>query len=312
MLLRVSSYFPRQKTQKAIVTWLALICKTTDSNSVRISAAKGVVTVSRRIRHTQTRKEYVRSFLLQLTQGTACERKAVVECAEAGLETYSPEEFENLFSEIVLSLVKDPEAEVRLRLASTLPRLAPQCQGHTGFEEALVLLRSDEDAHVLACMTDFVSCASAHLVQYRQDTPMLRKRRREECSFFTREPTDNSRNLVRSHSWAIAEHFSISPSAGTKVHDDKKPSPKSAGISEMTYSSADASGRSVQSTEVWGICSQGKESTPVPVPDKPDSKSEVRQVADEASLAHKKDVPQKKYSMSRLASRLRRMAVWRK
>lgn len=111
-----------------------------------------IATCLRYIPDVKERFEMTRRFSIEWGQGAVFwMRIAFLDAAEAAVVVYSRCLFRDTFGKEVLRLALDQVSNVRLRLASLLPRLAPACNQMEEFHSALEALKRDEDVDI-ACI----------------------------------------------------------------------------------------------------------------------------------------------------------------
>lgn len=129
-----------------------------------------IATCLRYIPDVKERLEVTKCFNAEWGQGTVFwMRIAFLDAAEAAVVTYSRCLFRDMFGKEVLRLALDQVSNVRLRLASLLPRLAPACNQMEEFHSALEALKRDEDVDVVYVMGGIDEKVSAALEEgYRR------------------------------------------------------------------------------------------------------------------------------------------------
>lgn len=129
-----------------------------------------IATCIRYVPDVRERCEMLKRFREQWGQGAVFwMRIAFLDAAEAAVAIYSRCLFRHTFGMDVLRLAFDQVSNVRLRLASFLPRLAPACNQMEEFHSALEALKSDEDIDVSYLMNGVDEKISAALEEgYRR------------------------------------------------------------------------------------------------------------------------------------------------
>lgn len=117
---------------------------------VRKASMSALVYVIRYIPDVRRRDHILKHFRMEWARGKVYwTRLAYIDAAEVALHILSHRLFTQLFGSELLGLGKDPVANVRLRLARLMPKIALACGTKTAFSSTLHLLMSDEkDADV--------------------------------------------------------------------------------------------------------------------------------------------------------------------
>lgn len=119
------------------------------SHLVRRASMAGVVQCLRNIGDPIEREQAMEEFDVHWCVGSVYwMRIAYVDAGAAAAKGFSKLLFRDLFAVKILRLASDPVANVRLRLAGVLDKLAPSCVQMDEFYEAWSMLKNDEDVDI--------------------------------------------------------------------------------------------------------------------------------------------------------------------
>lgn len=116
---------------------------------VRRASMQALVHVVRYIPDVRRRNHILKHFRMEWARGKVYwTRLAYIDGAECAHEVFSNKLFTQLFQDEVLSMTKDPVANVRLRLARFFPKVASTWKNSAEYRQALQALACDNDPQV--------------------------------------------------------------------------------------------------------------------------------------------------------------------
>lgn len=119
---------------------------------VRQTAMSAIACTLRSIPMEQERCQCVSRFWAEAMSGPFRMRLALLDGGAAALKIFSGPRFASMFAPTLLELATDPVANVRIRIASMLPEMAPACLQMPVYADAVDKLRYDEDKDVVGAM----------------------------------------------------------------------------------------------------------------------------------------------------------------
>ncbi|KAI0562513.1 Serine/threonine-protein phosphatase 4 regulatory subunit 4 [Gracilaria domingensis] len=160
---------------------------------VREAAMDATIKSIRNIPNPKERNSAIEKYWKAATRGPFWMRLALLDGGTAAMRVFSHRRFQELFSGHMLSLASDPVVNVRIRLATLLPSMAPMCGGTAAYEKAISILKCDEDVDVLAIMKkhpDRVNEAMRRAIERRVED---QARYREEQEYYGFSPRTQKR-----------------------------------------------------------------------------------------------------------------------
>lgn len=116
---------------------------------VRKAAMAAIAICIRYIPDVTERDKVMKSFNIEWAHGPVYwMRVAFIDCATTAAEEYSNCLFRDTFASELLRLARDPVANVRMRTALLLPKVAPACYELQEFQPAVEGLKNDKDKDV--------------------------------------------------------------------------------------------------------------------------------------------------------------------
>lgn len=119
---------------------------------VREAAMDATIKSIRSIPNPKDRNLAIDKYWKAATKGPFWMRLALLDGGTAAMRVFSHRRFQELFSGHMLGMAVDPVVNVRIRLATLLPEMAPMCGGSTTYDKAVDILRKDKDVDVLEVM----------------------------------------------------------------------------------------------------------------------------------------------------------------
>lgn len=151
---------------------------------VREAAMDAVAKAIRNVPSTRDRNLAIERYWKGAAKGPFWMRLALLDGGVAAMRVFSHERFRSLFAAQMLSLSEDPVANVRIRVASTLPSMAPMCSGMPEYTKAVRRLKEDTDIDVLLIMEDHEKNVGEVMRGDRERKAIDDKRYREEQEFY--------------------------------------------------------------------------------------------------------------------------------
>lgn len=154
---------------------------------VRKAAMEAVAICIRYIPDVTERDKVMKSFSVEWAHGTVYwMRVAFIDSATAAVKVYSRCLFRDTFGAQVVRLAGDTVANVRLRTALLLPKIAPACHQMEEFEAAVDALKKDEDKDVFESMSRIDERIELALREGSEKFEEDMKREEEERELYSR------------------------------------------------------------------------------------------------------------------------------
>lgn len=129
---------------------LPLLYRLTEQGTplVREAAMNATASSLRNIPSLKDRNTAIDKYWKAAAKGPFWMRLALLDGGVAAMRVFSHKRFKELFAGQMLQLATDPVANVRIRIASILPSMAPMCMDTSEYKRALNSLRNDSDVDV--------------------------------------------------------------------------------------------------------------------------------------------------------------------
>lgn len=165
---------------------LPLLYRLTEEGTplVRRAAMAAIARALRNIPSLPDRNSAVSNFWKNACDGPFWMRLALLDGGVAAQEIFSSPRFRELFAPTVLGLAADPVTNVRIRVASMMPVMAPVCLSMPEFATALERLRNDKDGDVIDLMMAYPAAAEAAQASARESSAADATKYREEQEFY--------------------------------------------------------------------------------------------------------------------------------
>lgn len=151
---------------------------------VRVAAMDAIIRSLRNIPSMRECHDAIDRYWKAAAKGPFWMRLALLDGGASAMKVFSHKRFAELFAGEILKLASDPVVNVRVRVASLLPQMAPMCQGSSQYIKALQYLRSDMDVDVADYVQVHDEAVRVHMKAARERQNEDQVKFKEEQEFY--------------------------------------------------------------------------------------------------------------------------------
>jgi len=166
---------------------------------VRTTAMRAIIKGVRTINLPADRDSAVDRYWGDAAGGPFWMRLALLDGGVVALSVFSRRRVAEIFAPRMMDLVEDPVVNVRIRLARTLPLLAPVCAAHAQYAAVLKRLGADADVDVRNAIDAHPAAAAAAMAAAAANEAADREKQRAEDELYGRGAAPRVLALLRKH-----------------------------------------------------------------------------------------------------------------
>lgn len=166
---------------------------------VRTTAMRAIIKGVRTINLPAERDTVVDRYWGDAAGGPFWMRLALLDGGVVALSVFSRRRVAEIFAPRMLDLVDDPVVNVRIRLARTLPLLAPVCAAQAQYQSVLRRLSGDADVDVRNAVEAHPDAAAAAMAAAAKDEAVDQEKQRAEDELYGRGAAPRVLALLRKH-----------------------------------------------------------------------------------------------------------------